>query len=87
MGACARMPVSVFARVWRFVLCCPAGVIEHVCPSRAGVADGTKQVTAWPSALTCVMSWDRDAMYAFGQAMGLEQVRALCLPANLLLCA
>jgi len=30
-------------------------------------------VTAWPSALTVAMSWDRDAMFAWGAAMGAEQ--------------
>jgi beta-glucosidase len=37
------------------------------------VADGVTQVTAWPSALTVVQSWDPNQMYAFGQAMGQEQ--------------
>lgn len=30
-------------------------------------------MTAWPSALTVAMSWDRDAMFAWGAAMGAEQ--------------
>jgi beta-glucosidase len=38
-----------------------------------GVADGVVQVTAWPSAMTVIMSWDTDAMYAFGAAMGAEE--------------
>ncbi|KAA0154145.1 hypothetical protein FNF29_02765 [Cafeteria roenbergensis] len=38
-----------------------------------GVADGTTQVTAWPSALSVVASWDGDAMYAFGKGMATEQ--------------
>ena len=38
-----------------------------------GVADGVGKVTAWPSALTVVMSWDPEMMYSYGQAMGLEQ--------------
>lgn len=42
-----------------------------------GVADGAGDVTAWPSALTVVQSWDTQAMYAFGRAMGQEQVRIL----------
>ncbi len=37
------------------------------------MADGVTQVTAWPSALTVVQSWDRNAMFQFGQAMGQEQ--------------
>lgn len=38
-----------------------------------GVADGASQVTAWPSALTVVTSWDRSLMFQYGQAMGAEQ--------------
>lgn len=38
-----------------------------------GVADGTTEVTAWPSALTVVSSWDRSAMYDFGKGMSTEQ--------------
>eukprot|EP01089_Gocevia_fonbrunei_P021564 TRINITY_DN8424_c0_g1_i1.p1 TRINITY_DN8424_c0_g1~~TRINITY_DN8424_c0_g1_i1.p1 ORF type:complete len:698 (+),score=183.89 TRINITY_DN8424_c0_g1_i1:187-2094(+) len=38
-----------------------------------GVGDGTKLVTAWPSALTVVATWDRDLMYQYGTAMGKEQ--------------
>ena len=38
-----------------------------------GVADGVGSVTAWPSALTVVQSWDADAMYRYGSAMGREQ--------------
>jgi beta-glucosidase-like glycosyl hydrolase len=30
-------------------------------------------VTCWPSALTVVQTWDRQAMYEFGQGMGVEQ--------------
>ena len=40
-----------------------------------GVADGVSRVTAWPSALTVVQSWDTEAMYAYGYAMGQEQWR------------
>lgn len=36
-------------------------------------ADGVTQVTAWPSALTVTQTWDRDAIFAFGQAMAQEQ--------------
>jgi beta-glucosidase len=38
-----------------------------------GVADGVTLVTAWPSALTVVQSWDADAMFEYGRAMGQEQ--------------
>jgi len=38
-----------------------------------GVADGTTQVTCWPSALTVIASWDPDVNNAYGQAMGEEQ--------------
>jgi len=38
-----------------------------------GVGDGTKTVTAWPSALTVVGTWDRELMHQFGQGMGYEQ--------------
>ena len=38
-----------------------------------GVADGVTRVTAWPSALTVVQSWDPVAMNEYGAAMGREQ--------------
>jgi hypothetical protein len=38
-----------------------------------GVADGVGSVTAWPSALTVVQSWDTSAMEVYGSAMGREQ--------------
>ena len=38
-----------------------------------GVADGVHGVTAWPSALTVVQSWDTAAMMEYGAAMGAEQ--------------
>ena len=38
-----------------------------------GAADGLGQVTAWPSALTVVQSWDPELMYQYGAAMGREQ--------------
>jgi beta-glucosidase len=38
-----------------------------------GVADGVELVTAWPSAATVSMSWDRNLMYQFGQAMATEE--------------
>lgn len=38
-----------------------------------GVADEALFVTAWPSALTAVMTWNTSAMQAFGAAMGAEQ--------------
>jgi len=31
---------------------------------------GVTQVTAWPSALTVVATWDRDLMQQYGMAMG-----------------
>jgi beta-glucosidase len=37
------------------------------------VADNTPFVTAFPSALTVAASWNRTAMYLFGQGMGKEQ--------------
>ena len=40
-----------------------------------GVANGNNDVTAWPSALTVVMSWSTDMMGKFGAGMGLEQYR------------
>lgn len=44
---------------------------EHDGPQ--GVANGNKDVTMWPAALTVVMSWDPAMMYAYGAAMGREQ--------------
>eukprot|EP00698_Gefionella_okellyi_P025269 TRINITY_DN91_c0_g1_i1.p1 TRINITY_DN91_c0_g1~~TRINITY_DN91_c0_g1_i1.p1 ORF type:complete len:750 (+),score=208.76 TRINITY_DN91_c0_g1_i1:38-2287(+) len=38
-----------------------------------GVADGITEVTAWPSALTVVASWDRELMYQYGVGMAEEQ--------------
>ena len=38
-----------------------------------GVADGVGGVTAWPSALTVVQTWDPELMYQYGAAMGREQ--------------
>ena len=38
-----------------------------------GVADGVRKVTAWPSALTVVQSWDTTLMNEYGKAMGREQ--------------
>ncbi len=38
-----------------------------------GVANGNKDVTCWPSALTVVQTWDRTAMYDYGAGMGAEQ--------------
>jgi beta-glucosidase len=38
-----------------------------------GVADGVELVTAWPSAATVSMSWDRSLMYQFGQSMAAEE--------------
>ena len=38
-----------------------------------GVADGTKNVTAFPSALSVVASWDTKALYDFGRGMSVEQ--------------
>lgn len=38
-----------------------------------GVSDGVKLVTAWPSALTVVASWDVGAMQEFASAMALEE--------------
>eukprot|EP01102_Stenamoeba_stenopodia_P018578 TRINITY_DN6835_c0_g2_i1.p1 TRINITY_DN6835_c0_g2~~TRINITY_DN6835_c0_g2_i1.p1 ORF type:complete len:707 (+),score=174.47 TRINITY_DN6835_c0_g2_i1:128-2248(+) len=38
-----------------------------------GVGDGATDVTAWPSALTVVASWDVDMMYDFAAAMAVEQ--------------
>jgi beta-glucosidase len=38
-----------------------------------GVADGVTYVTAFPSALTVVASWDANSMYNFGAAMAQEQ--------------
>lgn len=38
-----------------------------------GVADGVTKVTCWPSALTVVQTWDEEAMYEYGAAMGNEQ--------------
>ena len=39
----------------------------------SGVADWQTQVTTFPSSLTMAASWDVDAMYAYGKAMGEEQ--------------
>lgn len=38
-----------------------------------GVGDHLVQVTQWPSAGTVTQSWDRELMFQYGQAMGLEQ--------------
>jgi beta-glucosidase len=38
-----------------------------------GVADGTKGVTCWPSALTVTQSWDSELFYNWSYAMGIEQ--------------
>ena len=38
-----------------------------------GVADGVSRVTAWPSALTVVQTWDPELMYQYGAALGREQ--------------
>lgn len=38
-----------------------------------GVADGATLVTAWPSALTVVTTWDNSLMFEFGRAMAEEQ--------------
>eukprot|EP01114_Cavostelium_apophysatum_P010971 TRINITY_DN2512_c0_g1_i1.p1 TRINITY_DN2512_c0_g1~~TRINITY_DN2512_c0_g1_i1.p1 ORF type:complete len:683 (+),score=141.26 TRINITY_DN2512_c0_g1_i1:29-2077(+) len=38
-----------------------------------GVADGTLNVTCWPSALTVVASWDPNVIYRYGEAMATEQ--------------
>jgi len=45
----------------------------HLEDGPQGVGDGTTNVTAWPSALTVVATWDTDLMYLFGAAMGAEQ--------------
>lgn len=45
----------------------------HLQDGPQGVGDGAKNVTAWPSALTVVATWDLDLMYQFGAAMGAEQ--------------
>jgi beta-glucosidase len=45
----------------------------HLHDGPQGVANGNTQVTCWPSALTVVQSWDRNAMYDFGAGMGKEQ--------------
>ena len=44
---------------------------EHDGPQ--GVANGNKDVTCWPAALTVVQTWDEDMMYTYGAAMGKEQ--------------
>ncbi len=44
---------------------------EHDGPQ--GVANGNRDVTCWPAALTAVMTWDPELMYEFGSAMGREQ--------------
>ena len=38
-----------------------------------GVADGMKEVTAWPSAMTVAQTWDATLMKQWGAAMGAEQ--------------
>ena len=38
-----------------------------------GVADGVRDVTAWPSAMTVAQSWRPDLFDAWGAAMGAEQ--------------
>ena len=40
-----------------------------------GAGDGLYGVTAFPSALAVAASWDLDLMFAFGQAVGLEQFK------------
>ena len=44
---------------------------EHDGPQ--GVANGNKDVTCWPAALTVVQTWDEDLMYQYGAGMGREQ--------------
>lgn len=44
---------------------------EHDGPQ--GVANGNKDVTCWPAALTVVQTWDEDMMFTYGAAMGKEQ--------------
>ena len=46
---------------------------EHDGPQ--GVANGNKDVTCWPAALTVVQTWDTELMYAYGAGMGLEQYK------------
>lgn len=50
--------------------CIPA-FHEHDGPQ--GVANGAKDVTCWPAALTVVQTWDASLMYMWGAAMGREQ--------------
>jgi beta-glucosidase len=45
----------------------------HLEDGPQGVADGTTKVTAWPSALTVIMSWDENLVETWGAAMGAEQ--------------
>ena len=45
----------------------------HLHDGPQGVANGNKDVTCWPAALTVVQTWDPEAMYAYGEAMGREQ--------------
>ena len=47
----------------------------HLHDGPQGVANGNKDVTCWPAALTAVQSWDPELMYQFGAAMGLEQYK------------
>ena len=39
-----------------------------------GVADGVRNVTCWPSALTVVASWNQTLLYEYGKATAQEQV-------------
>eukprot|EP01121_Diplochlamys_sp_Union-15-3_P007931 TRINITY_DN205_c0_g1_i1.p1 TRINITY_DN205_c0_g1~~TRINITY_DN205_c0_g1_i1.p1 ORF type:complete len:679 (-),score=206.24 TRINITY_DN205_c0_g1_i1:112-2148(-) len=45
----------------------------HLEDGPQGVADGVNLVTAWPSALTVVATWDGDLVNQYGAAMGREQ--------------
>lgn len=45
----------------------------HLQNGPQGVGDGVGGVTAWPSALTVVQTWDTELMQQFGAAMGREQ--------------
>jgi len=45
----------------------------HLEDGPQGVADGVRNATCWPSALTVVASWDTALMYKFAAGMAVEQ--------------
>ena len=59
---------------WRCAYFTPPPLsLQHEHDGPQGVANGNRDVTCWPAALTVVQTWDPELMYKFGAAMGREQ--------------